>query len=266
MSKSYWDSGTGARLAGVAAVALTLLLGLTFVLTVGPARAQKKQAAQPASAPKSSWVKLCDKGTLTAKDKEGKELKKEVNICHTLAERIDANSGMVIVSTGLNQVKVDKDEKQIFRVILPLGVVIPAGVGVTFFPKDVWAKVEKNEKLTKEDEPKVKSLKMGFLFCDMAGCHIEVEAKEDLLKYLKTSAGFVVTTANLSGIGVNLRVPLAGFNEALKGPPTDTKKFTEARKKLMEDIKARREQMIAELRKQQEELNKMQPNVGPKKK
>ena len=72
----------------------------------------------------------------------------------------------------------------------------------------------------------------------------------------------MVTAANLSGIGVHFKVSLAGFNEALAGPPTDTKKFAEARKKLMEDIKARREQLIAELKKQQEDLNKMQPNVG----
>ena len=266
MAKSYLHSGIGARLAGIAAIAVTLILGLSFVLTADRAEAQKKDSAKkvdgPTSTPKSSWVKLCDKGTLTAKDKEGKELKKEVNICHTLAERIDATSGMVIVSAGLNQVKVDKEEKQIFRVILPLGVVLPAGVGVTFFPKDVWAKVEKNEKLEKDDEKKLQPLKMGFLFCNLVGCHIEVEAKEDLVKYLKTSAGFIVTTANMSGIGVNLRVPLAGFNEALAGPPTDTKKFAAARQKLMEDIAERRKQMIAELKKKQEELNKMQPNVA----
>jgi invasion protein IalB len=264
MAKSHRQSGIKARLAGAAALAVTLLLGWSFVLNPGPAEAQKKtekKAEVPTSTPKSSWVKLCDKGTLTAKNKEGKEEKKEVNICHTLAERIDANSGMVIVSAGLNQVKVDKEEKQIFRVILPLGVVLPAGVGVTFFPKDLWAKIEKNEKLEKGDEKKLKSLKMPFLFCNVIGCHIEVEAKEDLVTALKTSSGFVVTTANLSGIGVNLRVPLAGFNKALEGPATDTKKFAEARQKLMEEIKARREQLIANLKKEQEDLNKMQPNV-----
>jgi invasion protein IalB len=264
MAKSYLHSGIGARLAGIAAIAVTLCLGLSFVLTADRAEAQKKtekKADVPTSTPKSSWVKLCDTGTLTAKDKEGKDLKKEVNICHTLAERIDATSGIVIVSAGLNQVKVDNEEKQIFRIILPLGVVLPAGVGVTFFPKDVWAKVEKNEKLEKDDEKKLKQVKMGFLFCNLVGCHIEGEAKEDLVKELKTSAGFIVTTANMSGIGVNLRVPLAGFNEALAGPPTDTKKFAEARKKLMEDIAERRKQMIADLQKKQEELNKMQPNV-----
>ena len=218
------------------------------------------QPSLPLGGPKSSWVKLCDKGTLNAKDKEGKDLKKEVNICHTLAERIDATTGMVIISAGLNQVSVDGEEKQIFRIILPQGVVLSAGVGVTFFPRDLWAKVEKNEKLAKGDEIRLKTLKMGFLFCNTTGCHVEAEAKQEFVNYLKTSAGFIVTTANMSGTGVNLRVPLAGFNEALAGPPTDTKKFAEARKKLMEDIAERREEMVQKLKKQQDDLNRMWPN------
>jgi invasion protein IalB len=173
----------------------------------------------PPNAPKASWVKLCDKGTLTAKDKDGNEGKKDVNICHTLAERIDANSGKVIVSTGLNQVKVDNEEKQIFRVILPLDVVLPPGIAVTFFPKDLWAKVEKNEKLEKDDESRLKTVKMDFLFCNEVGCHAETEANEEILKSLKSSAGFVVTAANRPGVQIDLRVSLAGFKEALEGAP-----------------------------------------------
>jgi invasion protein IalB len=262
MATPHLNSGIGARVAGVCAIAVTLLLGLSFVLTADRAEAQKKKADVPTSTPKSAWVKLCDKGFLTAKDKEGKEQKKDLNICHTLAERINATTGMVIVSAGLNQIKVDKDEKQVFSMILPLGAVLPVGASLTFCPKDVWAKIEKNEKLEKADEAKVKSVKMGFQYCSHVGCHVEVEAKEDLVKYLKTSAGFVVTMANMPGIGVQLKVPLAGFNEALAGPPTDTKKFAEARKKLFEEIAVRRKQMIADYKKQQEDLHKMQPNVG----
>ena len=265
MAKPNLHSGIGARLAGIAAIAVTLILGLSFVLTADRAEAQKKtekKADVPTSTPKSSWVKLCDKGTLTAKDKEGKELKKDINMCHTLAERLEGTTGMVIVSAGLNEVKVDAEEKQIFRITLQLGAILPAGVGVTFFPKDLWAKVEKNEKLEKAEMAKLKQVKLGFMFCNLAGCHVEVEAKEDLVKELKTSAGFIVSAAYMSGIGADHRVPLAGFNEALAGPPTDTKKFAEARRKLMEDIAERRKQMIAEFKKKQEELNKMQPNVG----
>ena len=200
------------------------------------------QTHPPPLGSRNPWVKLCDKGTLNAKDKEGKEQKKEGNVCHTFSEHIDAKTGMVIISTGLKQVRPDGEDKQIFRIILPQGVALSVGVRVTFFPSDLWAKVEKKEKLAKGDESRLKSLRMGFQFCNTTGCHFEAEAKQDLVNDLKTSAGLVVTTANSSGVGVNLRVPLAGFNEALAGPPTDTKKFAAARKKLMDDIAERRRQ------------------------
>ena len=56
-------------------------------------------------------------------------------------------------------------------------------------------------------------------------------------------------------------VPLGGFAKALTGPPTDTQKFKEARVALMKHIAERQKKLVAELKKQQEDLNKMQPNV-----
>jgi invasion protein IalB len=247
---------------GAAALAATLLFGWSFVMSPGPAQAQKK-ADKKAETPKSAWVKLCAKETLTGKDKEGKQLKKELDICEVVAERIDANSGMTIISAGLRQMKLDKEEKQKFMVTLPHGVLLPAGATVTFFPKDVWAKVEKNEKLEKADEEKLKQVKLPFLFCSIAGCHVDAELKDDGVKILKSSSGLIVTVGTMAGIGVHHKVSLAGFNETMKGPATDIKQFAEARKQLMIDIKARRDQMIAEYKKQQEDLNKIQPNVKP---
>jgi invasion protein IalB len=190
---------------------------------------------------RNSWVKLCEKGALTGNSKDGNEQSRKIDFCHTLAERVDGNSGMLIVSVGLNHVKTGNEEKQIFRVILPQGVALSAGIAVTFFPMDLWAKIERNEKLATGDAPRLKSLKMGFQFCNTIGCHVEVEARADLVTALRTSAGFIVTTKNTSGTAINLKVPLAGFNEAREGPPTDTKKFNDARQRLIEDIKARRE-------------------------
>jgi invasion protein IalB len=268
MAKSHWHSGVGARLAGAAALAVTLLIGGSFVLSPVPAQAQKKadkKASAPAST-KSTWVKLCAKETLTGKNKEGKEVKKDLNICETVTERLDGTSGMTIINAGLRQMKLDKEEKQKFMVTLPHGVLLPAGATVTFFPKDVWAKVEKNEKLEKADEEKLKQVKLPFLFCSLAGCHVDSEFKDDGLKILKSSSGFIVTIGTMAGIGIHHKVSLAGFNETSAGPPTDTKKFAEGRKQLMMEIKARRDQMIAQYKKEQEDLNKMQPNVGGDKK
>jgi len=267
MAKSYFHSGGGARLAGVGAVAVTLMLGITFFLNGASAQAQKKppekKAAAPTSTPQSAWVKLCDKGTLTAKDKDGKEEKKELNICMTHHERIDADNGMLILSAALHHTKLDGKETHHFRVMVPLGMLLPAGMRVVVFPKDVWEKVTKNEKLEKSDEGKAKALKLIYTHCHQVGCVAELEATPEVLTNLKTNAGLRVFTVNLSGAPIGFDVPLAGFEQAMAGQAVDTKKYAEARKQLMMQIAERQKEMLAELKKQQEDLSKMQPNVVP---
>jgi invasion protein IalB len=267
MAKSQFHSGVGARIAGVGAVAVTLMLGFSLALTVDTAHAQKKKAAAPAKAPQSAWVRLCDKGTLTAKDKNGKEEKKDLDICMTLHEQIDANSGRVLVSAGLQQVKMDGKQKDHFSVTVPLGMALPFGLGVTVFPKDLWAKVEKREKLEKAEEEKLKasSVKLNYSYCFAGGCSAELDAKPDFVNLLKDGAGFIVQAVRMPGTPVAQLVSLHGFKQALANPPTDTKKFKEARTELMKQIYERQKQLIAELKKQQESLNKMQPNVVPDK-
>lgn len=270
MAKSYLHSGVGGRIASVGAMAVTLLLGISYLVTVGPAQAQKKPAekkpaAQPSNEPQNAWVKLCNKGPVTAKHKDGKEEKKELNVCMTKHERLDVNSGLTIIAASLIQMKIDAEEKNAFRLELPLGMALPPGVAVSFFPKDIWAKLEKKEKLGKDEEAKVKNLKFPYLFCAGAppGCTVEVEANAELLSAIKGSAGFLVQAVQMPGTGVGLGVPLAGFNETFAGAPTDTKKYADARKQMFEEIAARRQQMLQEIKKQQEDLSKMQPNVGP---
>jgi invasion protein IalB len=178
-------------------------------------------------------------------------------------ERIDANSGMLILSAALHNTKLDGKETNHFRVMVPLGMLLPAGMRATAFPKDLWEKVTKNEKLEKADESKLKALKLVYTHCHQVGCVAEVEATPEVLTTLKTNAGLRVFTITLSGAPVGFDVPLAGFEKALTGPPVDTKKYAEARKQLMQQIAQRQQELQAELKKQQESLNKMQPNVGP---
>jgi hypothetical protein len=134
------------------------------------------------------------------------------------------------------------------------------------FPKDVWEKVTKNQKLEKADEAKVKPLKLTYTHCHQVGCVAELEATPEILKDLKSNAGIRVFTISLSGAPIGFDVPLTGFDQALSGPPVDTKKYAEARKQLMQQIAQRQQELAAELKKQQDNLNKMQPNVVPPKK
>ena len=270
MASSFLHTGVGARIARVGAIAITAALGGAFLLNVAntqPASAQAKKAdpkAAKAKAPEGSWVKLCEKNQVKGKDKDGKEVAKDVDACVTLTEQIHPENGMVMVSAKFHQVKVDGQEKQSFQLTVPLGVVLPAGLGVTVFPKDLWDKLLKSQKLEKAEEEKLKTatIPLTYTFCGQLGCNAEIEANADLLSKLKGGAGFVVQSAHVQFGRVAQPVSLAGFPQALANAPTDTKKFAEARQELMKDIYERRKQMLADFKAKQDELQKMQPNVG----
>src|SRR6185436_8167482 len=101
--------------AGAAALSLAVgMAGASGVVWAQQAPAKKAAPAQKGAAPapaaaaaagQSAWVKLCEKANAVTKNKEGKEEKKEINICLTHHERLDGNSGMVLVSAALRQVE-----------------------------------------------------------------------------------------------------------------------------------------------------------------
>ena len=90
-------------------------------------------------------MKLCEKAPPSVKDKDGKEEKKDLNICLTHHERLDGNTGMVLVSAAMRQI--EGQDKQHFMVMVPLGMLIQPGMRATVYPKDLWEKVQKNEKV-----------------------------------------------------------------------------------------------------------------------
>ena len=65
------------------------------------------------------------------------------------------------------------------------------------------------------------------------------------------------------GAPIAFPVPLAGFEQALAGQPVDTQKYGEARKALMMQIAQRQQELAAEMKKQNEDLQKMQGGVAP---
>ena len=155
-------------------------------------------------------MKLCEKATAVAKNKEGKEEKKDLNICLVHHERIDGNSGMVLVSAALRQI--DGQDKQHFMVMVPLGMLLQPGMRATVFPKNLWEKVQKNEKIEKADEAKLKGLALQYTLCHMAGCTAEMEATPELLADLKGNGGLMVFAISAAGTPVAFPVPLAGFD------------------------------------------------------
>jgi invasion protein IalB len=244
----------------VQAGAVALALGIAGIAGSADAQqppAAKKPAAAPAqkgapaaaSAPpagsQSAWVKLCEKANAVTKDKDGKDEKKEVSICLTHHERLDGNSGMVLVSAAVRQI--DGQDKQHFMIMVPLGMLIQPGMRASIYPKDQWELVQKNEKV---DEAKLKGIKLGYTLCHPAGCTAEVEATAELINDLRTSGGLVVFAINAGGQPVGFPVPLVGFEQAYTGGPVDNKQYGEARRALMQ-IAQRQHDLIEEQKKQQ---------------
>jgi invasion protein IalB len=142
--------------------------------------APKAAAAAPAAggaapagdaANKTAWVKLCEKAPLVKKDKDGKDVKEEKNLCLTHHERLDGNTGMVLVSAAIRQV--EGQDKQSLMIMVPLGMAIPPGIRAAVYTKEQWAAVQKNEKI---DEKSLKPIELKYSLCHPAGCTAETEA------------------------------------------------------------------------------------------
>lgn len=204
--------GIAAR-AGLLTFALALLAGFA----VSPAMAQDKKApaAKTAAAKpegdQSAWVKLCEKApNLT-------DPKQELNVCLTHHERLDGNTGMVLVSAAVREV--EGQDKKALMVMVPLGMALPPGVQV---------KVDEGE-----------AVKLQFTLCHAAGCTAEGEATDKIVAEMNKGKQVVVAAINLAGKAIGFPVPLTGFEKAYAGKPVDNDKYKEARKRLMVAIRER---------------------------
>ena len=212
-------------------------------------------ATAAAGAPQSAWVKLCEKAPFAGKDKDGKEVSVEKDICLTHHERIDGNSGMVLVSAAIRQI--EGDPKSHLMVMVPLGMALPPGVQIGVYPKEMWDKIQKGEKV---DDSKLKPIKLAYALCHSAGCTAEAESTPEMITEIKSGAGMIVYALNGNGAPVAFPVPLTGFDVALSGQPVDNKIYSEARQALMQQIAERQKAAYNEYQKQNKELQNMQGN------
>jgi len=211
----------------------------------------KKEAAATQDGdkpPQTFWVKLCEKSPVVMPDKEGKPTREMRNICLTHHERIDGNSGIVVISAALRQV--EGEEKQHLMLMVPLGTALAPGLRATIFNAEQWDKIQKNEKF---DDTKLEPIKFQFSFCHHAGCTAEIEATKELIDAFKKGSGIMVLAYNAQRQLVAFPVPLTGFNEALAGEPVDKEKYSAARKAAMLQIAQRQQQLAEEQRKRQAE-------------
>ncbi|MCU0955699.1 MAG: invasion associated locus B family protein, partial [Hyphomicrobium sp.] len=175
-----------------------------LALAGSPAIAQNKPAAAPAApaaaapaksaaakdapaANKSAWVKLCEKTPLVKKAEDGKEVKEEKDICLTHHERLDGNSGMVLVSAAIREVQ-GQDKKHLM-IMVPLGMALPPGLRAAVYTKDQWAKIAKNEKV---DDKELKPIDLKYSLCHASGCTAEIEAEAGIIDQMKAGGGLMI--------------------------------------------------------------------------
>ncbi len=217
------------RMCGVLALSVWALAGM--FATEGFAQDAKKAAPKEAKAgaagegEKSAWVKLCEKTPdLTPNDKT--DAIKERNVCLTHHERIDGNTGLVLVSAAVRQV--EGSDKEALMVMVPLGMALPPGAQV---------KIDENE-----------PIKLQFTLCHASGCTAEAEATKQVIDQMKNGKQLVVAAINLAGNPIGFPVPLAGFGTAYAGKPVDNEKYKEARGKLMQAIRERQVELMKKAR------------------
>jgi len=177
--------------------------------------------------PQDAWVKLCEKAP--SLQEEGKEM----SVCLTHHERIDGNTGRVLVSAAVRQV--EGTDTRSLMVMVPLGMALPAGV---------QAKIDEND-----------PIKLRYTLCHVGGCTAETEASEEIIEQFKSGEQIVVAAVNLAGKPIGFPVPLSGFTKAYTGDPVDNEKYREARQKLMQTI---RQRQLAMMKKAREEQQKKQ--------
>jgi len=243
MSMTDRFAAGGGRLALAAAVGLGLVLAGGGQALAQAKKNEKAPAAAPAAAaaPQSAWVKLCEKAPINAIGADGKPTTKETNICLTHHERLDGNLGVAIVSAAIQELEGQKERQ--LKVMVPLGMYIPAGLRIAVLNADLWKKLDKNENI---DAKSLNPIKLTYTLCHPAGCTAEIAVTDDFLAQMKKGAGMIVNAVNFNGQPVNLPVPLDGFNATLGGQPVDNKAYAQARGQLMAQIRQRQQEVIQE--------------------
>lgn len=243
---------------GRGVAALCAALGLAAMVSAVPALAQDAKKAAPAKAAakapakgaaaqnSSAWVKLCEKTPFNTKGKDGKEVKTEKNICLTHHERLDGNTGMVMVSAAIREV--EGAPKKSMMVMVPLGMALPPGLRAAVYTKDQWAKAAKNEKI---DEKALKPISLTYSLCHAAGCTAEIEATPDLIEQMKKGGGIMVIAMNAGAQPIGFPVPLDGFAAAYAGKPIDNEEYAKARGQLMAQIRQRQQAALEKYKAEQ---------------
>jgi Invasion associated locus B (IalB) protein len=93
--------------------------------------------------------------------------------------------------------------------MVPLGAMNESGLWTTFYSNAIWQAGLHGD---------IYGAKLNYAGCHGAGCVAEIKVTPELISILQISGGFEISAIGSSARTV-FAVPLAGFAEALAGPP-----------------------------------------------
>ncbi len=230
------------------AVALGGVVGL---IAAGLSVAATTAVAQDKKAEQSAWVKLCEVAPMRSRGKDGKVVSTRKQVCLTHHERLDGNTGMVMVSAAVRQV--EGSDKQSLMLMVPLGMSLQPGLRAAVYTPEQWAKAQKREKI---DEKALKPMSLKYSLCHPAGCTAEIDATPELMERMRNGGGLMVLAINAVGQPIGFPVPLTGFETAHKGKPIDNKLYAAERGKLLQTIRARQRELVRQAREKRQQQQK----------
>jgi invasion protein IalB len=215
-----------------------LVLGAGLLL-LGPAAVAQDRKGGMSSKANASWVKLCETPTAASTDLFGKPRAVGIKTCLVLAEQLDAATGAVRVTTGVQEAK----GLQTLMIRVAPDASREHRVGLTILPDEIWERVQRkdNSPLTEAQLSKVQRLKLTYSSCNVEGCIAEIDATPKLVADLKKGGGLMVSI--LKGKhAFTYMVSLGGFREAYDGPSVDAARFLKAREDLLRALRERNRQ------------------------
>jgi invasion protein IalB len=161
----------------------TALAGAAIAWAAGPAAAQQSGAVR---ATHGAWSVICD----VPAGATGEQCALMQNV--VAEDRPEVGLSVVVLKTADNKA-------EILRVLAPLGVLLPNGLGLNVDGKDIG--------------------RAYFVRCFQDGCYAEVILEQSLLETLRTgtSATFIVFQTPEEGIGIP--VDLTGFADGFAALP-----------------------------------------------
>ena len=182
-------------------------------------------------------------------------MKEEKEICLTHHERLDGNSGMVLVSAAIRQV--EGGDKEHFMVMVAARNGDPAGPQGCRLHQGAVGEGCKNEKIEDKD---LKPFDLKFSLCHPSGCTAEIEATKDLVESMKSGGGIMVLAMNAAAQPIGFPVPLDGFGEAFGGKAVDNAEYKKARGQLMAQIRQRQAEAYEKFK--AEKMKDLPPQPG----